>query len=165
MQCGKLQSDLPDGYEQWLMPFFDKDLAECKLAKQLYNFPKYQIPSVMNQSINVADATQQVKRPFEHIYQMKQEWLRRLEMHKETPSLRFKRTELTPFQIAYYAIRKNTSVAVAHEVILGKYSALAKSPYKQSAYLRQMALKQAEEVYGIFYRRPEIVHYPSGTTK
>lgn len=156
--CGKLPSDLPDDWqEKWGMSFFDKDLAECKLAKQLYDFPKYQKSSVMLQTtIAETTAQQATVRPFHHIYLMKQEWLALLKDDSAPAS------KITTFQVAYYAIRKNVSVEASVMKLIGNRQQQPNCIYHKSPYLLQGLVRKAKEQYERFYRKPETVRYPSG---
>lgn len=114
----------------------------------------------MNQSTTVADATQQAVRPFEHIYKMKQAWISLLDKHKTLDrdnAWHNARRSITPFQIAYYAMRKNVEVRFAITKLMGTDG---RGLYVQSEYLRNKLYLESVKIYNEYYK-PQAVHYPA----
>ena len=79
-------------------------------------------------------------RPYQHIYEMKQQWLKLL---SDNPGPR----NISPFQAAYYAVRKGVTVKQAVDKL---FCSGKRGLYKESNYLYNRLMKLAEGYYKSF---------------
>ncbi len=102
---------------------------------------------------------QEPQRRWAHIYEMKQEWKRILEeweQKRQFEDLGFVRIQLTPFQVAYYAMRKQVPLQVAMDKLFKQGK---RGLYKDSPFWANKVQSRAGEIFHK-YAKPT-VNYPA----